>query len=90
VGGSGGRIDLEGGVDLTNGRDMLAALVVDDPQEMQGVEMPGLDREDPAILCLGFRQPAGLMHLQRRTEERRRLGRCPGRSTVRHTRLPPE
>jgi hypothetical protein len=41
---------------------------------MQSIEMPGLDRQDPAVQRLGLRQSAGLMQVQRRGEERDNLG----------------
>jgi len=71
VRGRGGRIDLQGGIDLANGRNVLAALVMDDADQMQSVEMPRLDRQDPAVERLGLGQSAGLMQAQRLLEERR-------------------
>src|SRR5712671_2460454 len=57
---------------------------------MQSVEMPGLDRQDPAVERLGLGQAAGLMQVQLRLEERRDVGRARRRDVWRLARPAPE
>ena len=64
-------IDLERGVNPASGLVVVALLVVDDPEQVQAVEMPGFGLQHLAVKRLGFRQPARLVQRQRLCEQHR-------------------
>ena len=67
------RIRLQCGIDLTNRRSVIAALMVDDADEMQALEMIGLDIEDLSIRCLRLNQATTVMQREGTPEDRGRV-----------------
>ena len=59
---------------MTNRLRVIAALMMDDPEEVEGVKMIGLIFQYLPIHLLRFRQTTGLMKNQRPVECRPRLG----------------
>jgi hypothetical protein len=54
-------IYFQGGVDLTNRQRVLAALVINDTEQMQTVEMTGVSLQDVPIRLVRFGQPSSPM-----------------------------
>jgi hypothetical protein len=63
------RICLQCGIDLANRRSVIAALMGDDADEMQALEMIGLDIEDLSIRRLGFGQATAVMQREGTPED---------------------
>src|SRR5262249_56014251 len=63
-------VHRDGGVDLTDGRGMLAALRADDSEQMKAVEMPRLRRQNAPVELLRLVETAALMQGQRGTPDR--------------------
>src|SRR4029079_15651981 len=70
-GGRGIRINVQGSVNLGNRLRMLAALAIDDPEQVQAVKMIGLHFKDLSIALLRLSQPTLPMESYRLPE-----GRC--------------
>jgi hypothetical protein len=75
VSGGGVGIALQGGVDLANRLGMIAALVTNDAEQVQAVEMMRLYRNDFPVDRLGFGQQSGFMKGERLSERGREVGR---------------
>jgi len=58
---------------MTNRLRVIAALIMDDPEEVQGVKMIGLILQYLPVQLLRFRQTTGLMKNQRSFECRPQL-----------------
>ncbi len=61
-------IYFQGSFDLTNRLHVIAALVIDDPEQMQTIKMTGLSPQDVPIHLFGLRQLSGPMQRKRITE----------------------
>jgi hypothetical protein len=58
---------------LTNRRGVIAALIINDADEMQAFEMIGRDLENASIRRLRFGQAIAMMERERLAEDRHRL-----------------
>ncbi len=55
---------------MTNGVGIFTALISDNAQQVQAIEMLGIDLKDPAIELLGFREKTGTVKGHPLTEYR--------------------
>ena len=68
---------------MTNRLRVIPALMIDNPEEVQGVNMIGLILQYLPVHLLRFRHTTGLMKNQRLVEGRLRLGPPRGRRVCR-------